>query len=102
MTSPLVDTFGYLAEDKVAQAVIKGTFIAPADTPKYVLEFLGTLVMSDAIRELGPVNLKTSCEDNRTGRMKMKSHTDSEPTTPSFGSCKTSSMDQELNRIDTF
>ena len=34
--------------------------------------------------------------------MKMKSRTGSEPTTPSFGSCKTSSMDQEMNRIDTF
>ena len=97
-----MDIFGYLAEDKVAQAVINGTFIAPVDTPKYVLEFLDTLVMSDAIRELGPVNLKTSCEDNRTGWMKMKSRTGLEPTTPSFESCKTSSMDQELNRIDTF
>ena len=56
----------------------------------------------DEIRELGPVNLKTSCEDNSTGWAKMKSQTGSEPTTPSFRSCKTSSMDQELNRIDTF
>ena len=58
--------------------------------------------MPDAIRELGPVDLKTSCEKNRTGWKNMKSHTGSEPTTPSFGSCKTSSMDQKLNRIDTF
>ena len=36
MTPPLVDIFGYLAKDKFAQSVINGTFIAPADTPKYV------------------------------------------------------------------
>ena len=67
MITPLVDIFGYLVEDKVAQSVINGTFIAPADTPKYVREFLDTLVMLDAISELGPVNMKTSCEDNRIG-----------------------------------
>ena len=32
MTTPLMDMFRYLAEDKVAQAVINGTFIAPANT----------------------------------------------------------------------
>ena len=67
MTKPLVHIFGYLAEDRVAQTVINGTFQAPADTPKYVLKFLETLVMPDAIRELGPVDLTTSCEENRTG-----------------------------------
>ena len=67
MTKLFVDIFGYLAEDRVAQAVINDTFQAPVDTPKYVLEFLETLVMLDAIRELGPVDLTTSYEENRTG-----------------------------------
>ena len=66
MTKLLVDRFGYLAEDKFTQVVINGTFQAPADTPKYVLEFLETLVMLDTIREIGPVDLTTSCEENRT------------------------------------
>ena len=61
MINPLADIFGYLAEDKVTKAVINGTFRAPADTPKYVLEFLDTLVMLDTIRELGLVDLKKSC-----------------------------------------
>ena len=52
MTSTLVNILGYLAEDKVAQEVINGTFIAPGITPKYVLEFLDTLIMLDVIREL--------------------------------------------------
>ena len=65
MTSPLVDIFGYLAKDKVAQAVINGTFMAPADTPKYVLEFLDTLIMPDAIKELGPVDVRTSGRDDK-------------------------------------
>ena len=46
MITPLVDIFGNLAEDKVAQAVISSTFRALADTLKYVLEFLDTLVMT--------------------------------------------------------
>ena len=102
MIKSLVDIFGYSAEDKVAQAVINGTFQPPADTPKYAIGFLETLVMLDTIRELGPVDLTTSCEENRTGWKKMKSRTGSEPTTPRFGSCKTSSMDPDLNRIDNF
>ena len=56
MTKPLVDIFGYLAEDKVAQSVINGTFQPPANMPKYNIEFLETLVMPEAIRELGPVD----------------------------------------------
>ena len=75
MTKPFVDIFGYLAEDKVAQAVINGTFQALADTPKYVLEFSETLVMPDAIRKLGPVDLPTSCEKNKMGQKKMKTRT---------------------------
>ena len=65
MKKPLVNIFGYLAEDKVAQAVINGTFQAPVDMPKCVLKYLETLVMPDAIRELGPVDSTTSCEKNR-------------------------------------
>ena len=67
MTKPLVDIFGYLAEDKVAQSIINGTFQPPANRPKFVIEFLETLVMLEAVRELGPVDLTTSCEENRTG-----------------------------------
>ena len=67
MTSPLVDIFGYLVKDKVAQSVINGTYQPPQNTPKYVKEFLQTLEMPAAIRELGPVDLLTSCEKNRTG-----------------------------------
>ena len=67
MTKPLVEIFGYLVEDKVAQSVINGTFQPPANTRKFVIKFLGTLVMPEEIRELGPVDLTMSCEENRTG-----------------------------------
>ena len=70
MSSPLVDIFRYLAEDKVAQAVINGTFISTVNTPKYVLDFLDTLVILDTITELGPVDLETSYKKNRMGRKK--------------------------------
>ena len=40
MTYPLVDIFGYLATDEVAQSVINGTYQPPPNTPKYVKEFL--------------------------------------------------------------
>ena len=102
MTTPLVDVFGYLAKDKVAQSVIHGTYQPPPNTPKYVKEFLQTVEMPAAIRELGPVDLSTSCEEKKTGWGKIKTRTGSEPLAPSFGSCKTTSMDPDLNRIDTF
>ena len=72
MTTPLVDIFGYLAKDGVAQSVINGTYQPLPNTPKFVKEFLKTLEMPEAIIELGPVDLKTSCEENRTGWGKMK------------------------------
>ena len=102
ITTPLVDIFGYLAKDGVAQSVINGTYQPPPNTPKYVIEFLQTLEMPATIRELGPVDLSTSCEENRTGWGNMKTRTGLEPSAPSFGSCKTTSMDPDLNRIDIF
>ena len=65
-TKPLVDILGYLADDKVAQSVINGTFQPPTNTPKFVIEFLKTLEMPEIIRESGQVDLRTSCEENRT------------------------------------
>ena len=64
MTSPLDDIFVYLVNDKVAKEVLDGTFIAPESTLKYVLEFLDTLKIPDAIRELGPVDVTTSWVEN--------------------------------------
>ena len=67
MRKPLVDLSRNSAEDKVSQAVINSTFQTPVDTPKYVFEFLEILVIPDTIRELGPVDLTPSCEENKTG-----------------------------------
>ena len=39
MTSPLVDVFGYLANNKVTQGVLNGTFIVPKYNSNYVYEF---------------------------------------------------------------
>ena len=63
MTLPLVDIFGYLANDKPAMEVINGTFVPPDSTPQYMLEFLEVLKMLDAIRALGPVDLSITSEE---------------------------------------
>ena len=102
MTSPLVDICSYLANDKPAIEVIDGTFVPPEGTPQYVLEFLEVLKMLDAIRALGSVDLSITPEENQMGWGKMKGRTGSEPSTPGFEQCKTSSMDANLNVIDTF
>ena len=66
MTKPLVDIFGFLVENTVVQSVINGTFQSPTNMPKFVIEFLKTLEMPEIIRESGQVDLRTSCEENRT------------------------------------
>ena len=58
--------------------------------------------MLDKIRKLGPVYLTTNCEENSMGWREINSRTGSEPSTPGFRLCKTSSMDPALNKIDTF
>ena len=89
MTSHLVDIFGYLANDKPAMEVINGTFVPPADTLEYVLEFLEVIKMPDAMRALGPVDLNITPEENQMGWGKMKVRTGSEPSTPGFEQCRT-------------
>ena len=72
MTEPLLSYFGYLANKKVAQEVLNGTYVPPPNSPKYVVEFLATLVMLEAMRKLGPVDLLISQSDNSTGWPKSK------------------------------
>ena len=88
ITSPLVDIFGYLANDKLAMEVINGTFVPPDDMPGFVLEFLEVLKMPDAIRELGLVDLSIMPEENQMGWREMKGRTRSEPSTPDLNNAK--------------
>ena len=40
MFSPLIDNFGYLANEELAQQVINGTYIPPLWASKYAKEFI--------------------------------------------------------------
>ena len=71
MKAPLVNIYGYLANGKAPMEVINGTFVPPEGTPQYILDFLEVLKMPDAIRELGPVNLSITPEENQMGWGKM-------------------------------
>ena len=86
----------------MAQEVLNGTYIPPPNSPKYVVDFLATLVMPESIRKLGPVNLSISQQDNSTGWSKMKAKTGSEPSTLNFNHYMSSCSDRNLNQIDTF
>ena len=102
ITLPLVDIFGYFANNKPATEVINGTFVPPEGTPKYVLELQEVLQMLESIHVLGSIDLRVTPEENCTGLGKMKVKKGSEPSIPGFEQCKTLSMDVYLNCIDTF
>ena len=60
ITETLLSNFQYLPSGRAAQQVLTGTYVVPLDTPKYVLEFLATLVMPETICKLGLVDLSIS------------------------------------------
>ena len=102
MTEPLLSNFGYLANKKVVQENPNRTYIPPPNLPKYVVEFLATLVMPESIRKLGPVDLSIFHQDNSTGWPKMKANTGSEPSTLNFNYYISSCLARNLNQTDTF
>lgn len=98
MTEPLVSNFQYLTNKRVAQQVLTRTYVAPLDTPKYVFEFLKTLVMPASICKLGLLDLSIS----QTNNSLMKERIGSEQTTLGFNHYKLSYSDWSLNKINTF
>ena len=75
MTEPLLNNFWYLPNKRAAQEVIAGIYVAPIDTPKYVLELFATLVMLESIRKLGLVDLSISQSNNSAGWPEVKERT---------------------------
>ena len=57
MISPLVDDFGYLAKEEYAKQIIVGTYQISEGICSYATEFIQTLKMIEAVKELGEINL---------------------------------------------
>jgi hypothetical protein len=66
--APLLNIMGYLMDnDEIAQQVMDGTFSPPEGTDPVVAELLETLQMEDSVRQLGPLDMSITPEDNRSG-----------------------------------
>jgi hypothetical protein len=66
--APLLDIMGYLMDnDKIAQQVMDGTFSPPEGTYQVAAKLLETLQMEDSVRQLGPLDMSITPEDNRSG-----------------------------------
>jgi hypothetical protein len=66
--APLLNIIGYLMDnDEIAQQVMDDTFIPPEGTDKVAIELLETLKMEDSVRQLGPLDMSISPDNNQTG-----------------------------------
>ena len=101
--APLLDIMGYLMDnDDIAQQVMNGTFSPPEGTDSVAAELLTTLKMEDSVRQLGPLDMAITPEDNRSGWRKQKERTASEPTGLGFNHYKTACLTDDLNEVDSF
>ena len=98
MTEPLLSNFGYQANKNLPNKGLNGTYVPPPNTPKYVGEFLAILVMPEAIRKLGPVDLSISQSDNSTSCPKRKASMGLESTTLNFNHCMSHAQIETLTR----
>ena len=102
ITKPLVNLFGYLANEQNLKRVINGRFISLEGTNSYAVEFLDTLRMPRLIKALEKVGLEVTSAINATGWKRQEEKTASAYGTIGFNHFKTSSLDPTLNKIDTF
>lgn len=69
MKSPLLDNFGYLANERFAQQVMNSSYIAPPGTSEFAIEFLNILRRPPSLEETG---FHLTPEMNRSGWKKQK------------------------------
>ena len=67
MTSPLLEDFGYLPPETLANQVMEGTYIPPKGTCPYAIEFLASLKRTTNISSRDSVNLVVTPEEHRKG-----------------------------------
>ena len=101
MTPPFINDFGYLANTAAAKAVIEGTYVCSPDMDPYLVEFIETLPMPESVRDLDPLDVTITCEENWKAWHSQSVRIASEPTCLSFAHFKTASQHPLLNAIDT-
>jgi len=101
MSAPFTDDFGYLADTPAARDVISGSYNPSPQMDPYLVELLNVMAMPASIRELGPLSLTITPEENRKAWTSQSPRTAGKPTCPSFSHYKAASLDPSLNEIDT-
>ena len=102
MTAPLLQDFGYLPPEELANQVMEGTYDPPPGTCPYAVEFLATLKRHVNITSRDSVNLIVTPKEHKEGWRKMKQRTASAYGNLGFNHYITNTYDEKLNEMDTF
>ena len=99
---PLLDNFGYLPPEAIANQVMEGTYTPPTGTCPYAVEFLTSLKRSPNISSSASINLTVTTDEHQNGWRKMKQRTTSAYGNLGFNQYITNTYDNKLNKIDIF
>lgn len=102
MMTPLLNDFGYLANEEFAQQVIDGIYEIPVGMNEFVTDFIKSLKMPDLIRNRKQVSVIFTTNKNKEGWKKMKEYITSAYGTIGFNHYIACSQAEDLNDIDTF
>ena len=102
MTTPLLEDFGYLPPEELANRVMDGTYTPPPGTCPYAVEFLASLKQTANITSRDTVNLVVTPKEHRQGWQKMKQRTASAYGNLGFNHYITNTYIDKLNKMDTF
>ena len=100
-TAPLLQEFGYCADNKVnVSAVLDGTYVIPPGTDKYTKEFNSALEMPTSIRCNEKITLFVSPEEHKRTWKKQKASTACESTAFSHEHYESTIFNDTLNYYD--
>ena len=100
MMLPFLDDFGYLANTPAAMSIIEGTYVPPAGTNPYLVEFLSCLEMLPSIQASPLFPVVINEQDNRLAWIKQCEQTAGEPSCLGFSHYKAASLNPMLNSVD--
>jgi len=96
MTSPLLDSLGYLADTDEADDILHGTFEIPDGTCPYAAKLIAELRMPDSIRKDGPTSHYVSTQDHVKGWRKQKEGISADPDGLTFSHYKAGADDDYI------
>jgi hypothetical protein len=72
MQPPLVNNLGHLAETKMAEQVLEGTYEIPQEVDRHTQELLQELRRPEVVREKGPIHAAVAPAEHTQGWKRTK------------------------------